>query len=336
MRYRTLSAGLSRAPRLARSLRRSLRRSLGRSMALAMAMGIGLPPGLYAGSAHGSEMLSVADIHTHYKWSQEGVTTPAQAIGALREQNVDFAVVIGTPPEYALYLEREAPDLIVPIYGPYNGVRNWFRWTRDPELVADARAALESGDYHGIGELHLIGGFAPRRDSAQVMEALMKLGAEFQKPLLIHTEFSRPKPLLDLCTRHPRTPVLWAHAGAILKPGYVRQVLEACPMVSAEFAARDPWRYVNNPIADEDTGRLLPEWEQLVMDFPERFLVGSDPVWPVEQLDGWDRDDTGWQELGRFLGFHRRWLSFLPEREREMIARTNARRLFGLPPKEGN
>ncbi|MGB0712546.1 MAG: amidohydrolase family protein [Gammaproteobacteria bacterium] len=303
-------------------------RSASRAPALALALGLALGP--CAPVALASDPLSIADIHTHYKWSQEQVTSPAQAIEALRAQNVDFAVVIGTPPEYALRLEREAPDLIVPIYGPYNGIRNWFRWTRDPELVADARAALAGGDYHGIGELHLIGGFAPRRDSAQVMEGLMKLGAEFQKPLLIHTEFSRPKPLLDLCTRHPDTPVLWAHAGAILKPGYVRQVLEACPGVSAEFAARDPWRYVNNPIANDRTGRLLPEWEALVMDYPERFLVGSDPVWPVEQLDGWDQDDTGWMELGRFLGFHRRWLSFIPEREREMIARTNARRLFGL------
>lgn len=270
----------------------------------------------------------IADIHTHYKWSQEGVTSPQQAIDALREQNVELAVVIGTPPEFALRLEALDPERIVPIYGPYKGMRNWFRWARDPSLVSDARAALESGEYHGIGELHVIGGFAPKRGHDQVIDELMKLGAEFNAPLLIHTEFSRPKPMLDLCKRHPNTPVLWAHSGAILAPNYVREVLEQCPKVWTELAARDPWRYVNNPIADERTGKLLPEWEALVMDYPHRFLVGSDPVWPVEQLDGWDQDDTGWQEIGRFLDFHRRWLSYLPERERELIGRLNARELF--------
>jgi hypothetical protein len=270
----------------------------------------------------------IADIHVHYKWSQAGVTTPEQAVAVLREQRVELAVVIGTPPEFALQLEALDPERIVPIYGPYNETRNWYRWARDPQLVDDARLALASGRYHGIGELHLISGFAPRRKDARVLDALMALGAEFRKPLLIHTEFSQPEPLLDLCIRHPATPVLWAHAGAILKPGQVRRVLARCPNVHVELSARDPWRYVNNPIADSGTGRLLPAWERLVLEYAERFLVGSDPVWPVEQIDAWNQDDTGWQELGRFLDFHRRWLAFLPPRERRLVSSENARKLF--------
>lgn len=41
-------------------------------------------------------------------------------------------------------------------------------------------------------------------------------------------------------------------------------------------------------------------------------MIGSDPVWPVDRLNPSDEPDTGWQELGRFLDFHRGWLGQLP------------------------
>ena len=166
----------------------------------------------------------LADIHTHYKWSQAEVTSPQEAIAALVRENVELAVVIGTPADFALRLEALDPDRIVPIYSPYRQGRNWFQWARDPKVVEEARAALASGDYHGIGELHAIGGFAPRRQHAQVLEGLLALGAEFKAPLLIHTEFSSPGPMLDICVRHPDAPILWAHAGALLDTDEVREV----------------------------------------------------------------------------------------------------------------
>ena len=60
-------------------------------------------------------------------------------------------------------------------------------------------------------------------------------------------------------------------------------------------------------------------------------MLGSDPVWPVQQLDSWDRDDTGWQEIGRFWGAHERWLAQLPTDVAEAIRYGNARRFFGRP-----
>jgi predicted TIM-barrel fold metal-dependent hydrolase len=125
--------------------------------------------------------------------------------------------------------------------------------------------------------------------------------------------------------------VILAHAGTVIGPAEVRKILERCPRVYAELAARDPWRYVKNPIADAGTGALLPAWETLVTDYPTRFIVGSDNVWPVDQLDRWDEPDTGWNELERFLAFHRRWLSGLPADVAHKIRYDNVRRLFGQP-----
>ena len=93
------------------------------------------------------------------------------------------------------------------------------------------------------------------------------------------------------------------------------------------MAARDPWRYESNQHTDE-ADKILPEWKALMIKYADRFLVGSDTVWPVEQLDSWDEPDTGWQQLGRFWGFHRSWLAQLPEDVAQKIRHDNALLLF--------
>lgn len=281
---------------------------------------------LLAGPAAGVD--PVADVHLHYKWNQAEVTSPRQAVQALAANDVRLAVVTGTPPELALELTRvQAPGVtVLPVYGPYRQPADWDRWYRDPGLLERARTALATGEYHGIGELHVIAGFAPDWRSP-VIRGLIDLALDHDVPFLLHTEASRPEYLIDLCRGVPELRILWAHAGAILPVAEVRRAMAACPNLWVELSARDPWRYVATPIAD-DAGRLLPEWERLVLDHPDRFMIGSDAVWPVEQLNPWDEPDTGWRHLDRFLDFHRGWLAALPPEVAERVALTNALRFF--------
>jgi predicted TIM-barrel fold metal-dependent hydrolase len=268
----------------------------------------------------------IADVHVHFKWSQLEVTTAEQALAILDENNVQLAVVIGTPAELALQLAALRPDTILPVWSPYRAGRDWASWAHDPAVTDRARSALASHRYKGIGELHLIGGFAPKPD-AVVIQGLLDLAAQYDVPVLLHTEFSRADYLLRLCEAHTETRILWAHAGAILDPTEVDRVLRACPNVWTELSARDPWRFVNNPITDAH-GKLLPDWKVLIERWPDRFMVGSDPVWPVDQLDQWDKADTGWQEYSRFINFHQHWLSDIDPGIAKKIRLGNANRFF--------
>ena len=270
----------------------------------------------------------VADMHLHYKWTQQDVTTPADAIALLDQENIVMGVVIGTPAELALELWSLAPGRIVSIFSPYREGGDWHHWAYDEATVTRAWAALASGRYQGIGELHVIGGFAPTFEKAVVLKQLLQLAAGFDVPVMIHTEFSRPDFMLKVCRQFPDTRILWAHSGAVLEPDAVEDVLERCSNVWGGLGARDPWRFVNNPMIAED-GMLLPGWRALLLRYPERFMVGSDPVWPVDQLDRWDEADSGWQELGRFWTFHRSWLAQLPNEVARQISCENAVALFG-------
>ncbi len=268
-----------------------------------------------------------ADVHVHYKWNQEELTSAGQAIQVLQENNTVLALVIGTPAEHALKLQQLAPQRIIPVWSPYQAPGDWSTWAFDRTVLERARKALDSGHWHGIGELHLISGFTPAWETP-VISGLMKLAIEHDIPVLLHTEYSRTQHLDALCRSHPGLKIIWAHAGAILEPAQVDEVMSACPAVWTELSARDPWRYVDTPITDTD-GRLLPEWRQLIERYPDRFLVGSDPVWPVERLDSWDQADSGWQQYDRFLDFHRTWLKALPPELEEKLRLTNALGLFG-------
>lgn len=268
-----------------------------------------------------------SDIHMHFKWSQEEVTSAEEALAVLKENEIELAVVIGTPPELVQKLRKLDPQRVLAWYGAYENRADWYRWYRQPELLERAEAALKSGDYIGIGELHLIGGFAPKWDTP-VIDGLMKLSAKYKAPLLVHVEFGRADYLIGLCRQNPDARLLLAHAGAPMRPKEVRRALEACPSLWWELSARDPWRYSASLIFDEEQGRLKPEWLALILDFSDRLMLGSDPVWPVEQLDGWDTADTGWQEVGRFWTAHERWLQQLPDAMAKAIRHDNARRFF--------
>ena len=167
-------------------------------------------------SAAGLAAQPVADMHLHYKWTQQDLTSPQDALDGLDQNHIVMGVVIGTPAELALQLQSLAPDRVVAMFGPYREGGDWQRWAYDAETVSRTRAALESGHYHGIGELHVIGGFAPKFAKATVLQQLLDLGAEFDVPVMIHTEFSRADFMLSVCREYPDTRIVWAHSGAIL------------------------------------------------------------------------------------------------------------------------
>ncbi len=284
---------------------------------------------IVAGCASVTAPNPFADVHLHYNWDQEGVTTPEEAVSYLKRENVTLAVVSSTPPELALKLREAGGDWIIPLYRPYLEGGRRHSWFNDKRVLGAARKALAGGNYFGIGEFHLIAGRGPGRNNP-VLNGLIQLAIEYDVPVLIHVETSSYRYFLPLCQKYPRARFLWAHAGGLLDAEQVGALMQACPNVWAEFSARGPWRYIDSPITN-DNGALLPEWAALIEKYPDRFMTGSDPVWPVENLHSWDEPDTGWERIGEFLDFHRRWLNQLPEELAVKVRLTNARRFFRSP-----
>ena len=269
-----------------------------------------------------------ADVHIHFNWDQQELIDAEGIVSRLSEANVEFAVAAGTPSRLALDLARVSNGKVIPLFSPYIHEMGRRDWHLDQRVVAEAEAGLESGEYRGIGEIHFMAGFRPRTDNA-VFEQLMTLAGRYRVPVLIHIDSANEKTFVDLCQRYPEIDILFAHAGGNLLARHIRRIVETCENAWIEFSARDPWRY--GGLADEQ-GHLLADWRSLVIDYPDRFVTGTDPVWRVTRTQSWDLADDGWDYFEQLIDWHRHWLADLPEPVRRQVGVENARRLFGREP----
>ncbi|MDY6979462.1 MAG: amidohydrolase family protein [Pseudomonadota bacterium] len=265
-----------------------------------------------------------ADIHLHYNWDQDEIYTPEQALEDLKEHNVVLAVVSSVPSDFALKLSRLGKDWIVPFYTPYYDAGNRLNWFYDEKVVDKARAALASGKFYGLGEIHLVAGAGPRRDNP-VFLGLLDLAREYDVPVNIHTDSSRYEYMLSICEQHADITFQWAHVGGILQPEAITPVMEACPNVWADMSARDPWHYGDFVVR----GQPIPDdWRQWILRFQDRIMVGTDPVSGGHEVYTWHEADDGWSQYSALYDYHRGWMSQLPPEVEQKIRLTNARRFF--------
>ncbi len=265
-----------------------------------------------------------ADTHIHFNWDQKELIDAAGVIAKLDAAGVEFAVVAGTPSPLALELARASDGRVIPLFSPYTHELGRRNWHLDRRVAEKAEAGLRAGEYLGIGEIHFMAGFAPRFEN-RVFRRLMALATEYGVPVLIHIDAGSESAFLDLCREYPRLDIQFAHAGGNLRARHIRPILDACPRAWIEFSARDPWRY--DGLTGED-GRLLADWRALVIEYPDRFVTGTDPVWKVTRTQSWDQADDGWDYFEQLIGWHRAWLADLPEDVRRKVSVENARRLF--------
>ena len=268
-----------------------------------------------------------ADIHLHYNWDQEEVVAPDRAISILKDNHVVLAVVFSTPTPNALKLTSKQGLRVIHFFSPYVSVRNRSSWFRDEQILVQAREGLQNKTYAGIGELHIVSGMGPRRDN-KVLQGLLKLAGEFNVPFNIHTEASSHGFLVPICQQHPAVRFLWAHAGGALGPEHAEAILTACSNVWIELSARDPWHY-GGLINESKT--LRDDWKKVITKYPDRFMVGTDPVWNAQQRDRWYEADEGWLHYSDFINFHRNWLSELPDDVEKKVRLENALRFFAKP-----
>lgn len=268
----------------------------------------------------------MADIHLHYNWNQAEVISPEEVIEILKTHHVTHAVVSSRPSHLALKLRDVSNGQVLPIYSPYYKPGIKHTWYLKKSVLDEARKALASGQYAGIGEMHLVSGRGPHRDNPVVL-GLIDLARQYQLPLLIHTDASSSDYLKPLCQQHGDVRFLWAHAGGILDATEVDRLMDACPNVWVELSARDPWHY--DGLVGSD-GKLLPGWTELFEKNSERFMTGTDPVWNAHQTYRWYEADEGWSHYAKLNRFHRQWMLQLSASAERKIRIDNALKFFSF------
>lgn len=245
--------------------------------------------------------LPIFDSHLHYSHDAWEQLPPKAAIAILRQAGLKAAMVSSSSDEGTQKLYAEAPDLVIPVLRPYRQRGEISSWLRDPSVITHLEARLKAYRYVAIGEYHVFGADA----DLPVVRRVVELARENQLYLHSHSDADAIERQFK---QDPQARILWAHSG-FDAPDKVREMLRKHPNLWCDLAFRS--EHASN-------GRVDPAWRAAFMEFPDRFLVGTDTFTPER-----------WHFIVEHANWSRQWLADLPPAVAARIAYQNGEALFG-------
>ena len=256
---------------------------------------------LLLGAMAQAQELPIFDAHMHYSHDAWESVPVQDVIAILKKAGVRRALVSSSGDEGQQRLYRAAPDMIIPELRPYRTRGDTGSWFRDPTVVIYLEEKLRQYRYAGIGEFHLYGADADLPVPRRMVELARKYG------LFLHAH-SDAEAVERLFKQWPQARILWAHAG-FERPEKVAEMLKKHRNLWADLAFR----------TDHGSGgKVDPSWRAVFLQFPDRFMVGTDTYTPER-----------WHYVGEHARWSRQWLSDLPRDVAERIAWKNGEQVFG-------
>ncbi len=249
--------------------------------------------------------LPIFDAHIHYKEPAWGPFPVERVIELMDQTGVAMGLVSSTPDDGTSQLWQYAPSRIVPELRPYHGDAGSSNWTTFPEMPDYLQGRLEEYPHEGIGEFHI-------RNRGMWDANLFRKIIDMAKAddLYLHVH-SGAEPIRWLYDLDADVKIIWAHAGLGEPASEVHKLMAEFPNLLADTSLRETRILGFN-------GELDPEWKDIIFDFQDRLMVGSD-TWVNSQWDNYEA----------IIDSNRRWLSKLPRDVAEKIAFRNAERVFG-------
>ena len=248
-----------------------------------------------------AQQLPIFDAHMHYSHDAWETVPVKDVLAILRKAGVRRALVSSSGDDGQQRLYQAAPDLIIPELRPYRSRSDVGSWVRDETVPAYLEERLKKYRYAGIGEFHLYGADA----DLPVPRRMVELARKHNLFLHAHSDADAVERLFK---QWPQARILWAHAG-FERPERVAEMLRKHKNLWADLAFRTD---------HASGGKPDPEWRKVFLQFPDRFMVGSDTYTPER-----------WHYVGPHADWSRQWLSDLPREVAENIAWKNGERVFG-------
>ena len=245
--------------------------------------------------------LPIFDAHLHYSHDAWERLPPAQAIALLRQAGLKRAMVSSSSDDGTQKLHALAPDLVLPVLRPYRTRGEIGSWMHDTSVVTHMEARLKQYRYVALGEYHIYGADA----DLPVMRRVVQLARERQ--LFLHSH-SDADAIERQFKQDPEARILWAHSG-FEPPEKVREMLRRHTRLWCDLAFRSE---------HASGGKVDAGWRTAFLEFPDRFVVGTDTFTPER-----------WYYVVEHAKWSRQWLADLPRDVAERIAWRNGDSLFG-------
>ena len=255
--------------------------------------------------------LRLIDAHSHHESEYQAQFDCKDVIAALDEANVEQVLITSRANHSSQNCFKAYPERITPFYSVYNGALDKQTWMYQPAKVEEARLALESGVFFGMGELHI---FAKDRES-RVLAGLVELAGQHRLPLLIHGDAAVIETVFTL---NPEARVLWAHLGTVPEIDLLQGMLERYPNgLYIDTSVRDTLLLGNPIVNGPERNRLTPQWRAFLIRNQNRLLAAIDTY-----------SLNRWRNYAEVADQIRLWLAQLPPEVAQKLAYTNAQQFF--------
>ncbi len=244
--------------------------------------------------------LPIFDAHLHYSHDAWDRLPPAEAVALLRQAGLKHAMVSSSSDEGTQKLYALAPELVLPVLRPYRTRGEIGSWMNDPTVITHMESRLKQYRYVALGEYHLYGADA----DLPVVRRVVQLAREYKLYLHSHSD---AEAIERQFKQDSSARILGAHAG-FEAPENVREVLRKHRNLWCDLAFRSD---------HANSGRVEAGWRAAFLEFPERFMVGTDTFTPER-----------WYYVGEHARWSRQWLADLPRDVAERIAWKNGVTLF--------
>lgn len=259
------------------------------------------------------------DAHLHYNEEAQSPHPLADVLQRLQRNGVRGVVANSRPNDGTQALAasqqvRDAGITVVPFVRLYRNRADYGNWFRDESIYEMVQAELArgtaAGPFRGLGEFHL---YDSANANGPVAQKLMALAEDKSLAVLAHVDDAA----IDLLMAHApsggrKLRLIWAHTGiGGAAPARVDSLLTRYPLLMGELSYR--------PGLTCDGAQLCPEWRELLLKHPTRFMIGSD-TWVNQR----------WLYYDELMSTYRVWLGGLPPRIARRIAWDNAAELYGV------
>ncbi|HWP12295.1 MAG TPA: amidohydrolase [Ramlibacter sp.] len=303
---------------------------------------------VWAGAAHAADYSGpLFDAHLHYNDEAQS-PHPLPDVLARMQRNTVKAVIANSRPNdgtkalAASPLTRQAGVTVVPFVRLYRNRADYDNWFRDESIYEMVQAELArgtaAGPFRGLGEFHL---YDSTNANGPVAKKLMALAEEKRLAVLAHVDDAAIDLLMANTPSNGRNVrLIWAHTGIGGAPvARVDQLLAKYPLLMGELSYRPGLTCEGGPpaagppqdgrapsggserheVRERGGTRLCPEWRELLLKYPTRFMIGSD-TWINQR----------WLYYDELMQGYRAWLGELPPEIARRIAWDNGAGLFGF------
>ena len=291
---------------------------------------------IYASSPVLAEDLPIADLHLHavakispadikrrmdrngVRWAGLGVRNEGsrQIWGAYSKELGDRWIAFAGQSEMTEIYKADG------VSGMENAENPAFK-----VFLAEVEEDLKAGRVKGIGEIFVNNRHSKKwshhkaKADAPSIRALFNLAAEYGVVLAFHMEGDKDSlaQLGRLLNSNRSGSVILNHCGVQASASKIRSLMEQHPNVYCEFAGRYPpkWQPKRFHTKIFDADRMEPEWQKLIEDYPDRFMIGTDI-----------KKDAYYDEAIKVV--RKGLLGHLSPDTARMVAYENAQRLFDL------